>query len=58
MANVLRGYKPQKNQVNFRYLRSTDLKTIQRWGYYQWFSLVPLVIPSVIQPTIGATSAY
>ena len=37
MANVLRGYKPQKNQVNFRYLRSTDLKTIQRWGYYQGF---------------------
>jgi hypothetical protein len=37
MANILRGYKPQKNQVNFRYLRSMDSKTAERWGYYQGF---------------------
>ena len=37
MANILRGYKPKKNQVNFRYLRSMDSKTAERWGYYQGF---------------------
>jgi hypothetical protein len=37
MANVLRGYKPVKEQVNFRYLRSTDPKTLERWGYYHGF---------------------
>ena len=37
MANVLRGYKPVKEQVNFRYMRSTDPKTLERWGYYHGF---------------------
>jgi len=40
MANVLRGYRPKKDQVNFRYLRSTDPKTAERWGYYQGFPCV------------------
>ena len=40
MANVLRGYRPKKDQVNFRYLRSTDSKTAERWGYYQGFPCV------------------
>ena len=37
MANVMRGYRPVKEQVNFRYLRSTDPKTLERWGYYHGF---------------------
>jgi hypothetical protein len=37
MANVLRGYRPQKNQINFRYLRSTEPETLERWGYYRGF---------------------
>lgn len=37
MANVLRGYRPKKNQINFRYLRSTEPETLKRWGYYQGF---------------------
>ena len=37
MANVLRGYKPVKEQVNFRYLRSTEPETLERWGYYHGF---------------------
>ena len=37
MANVLRGYKAKKNQINFRYLRSTEPETLERWGYYHGF---------------------
>ena len=37
MANVLRGYRPKKNQINFRYLRSTEPETLERWGYYRGF---------------------
>ena len=40
MANVLRGYRPVKGQVNFRYLRSTEPKALERWGYYQGFPCV------------------
>lgn len=37
MANVLRGYRPQKDQINFRYLRSMEPETVERWGYYHGF---------------------
>jgi hypothetical protein len=40
MANLLRGYRPVKDQINFRYLRSTDQNTLERWGYYQGFPCV------------------
>lgn len=37
MANVLKGYRPVKRQIDFRYLRSTDTDALERWGYYQGF---------------------
>lgn len=37
MANTQRGYRPKKDQINFRYLRSTDTDALNRWGYYHGF---------------------